>query len=215
MSPTAEITAGFPPTLYRLDPSRFAEHRRKLVIRPSIAVAPMLAGLLYLAWHFDREKSYFQLVFIPALICWFLYRQFKDERSKWESLVFEFRDGKLIRRLDKYPVLELVPNEVTAILESPRGIVIETNNHIKRLFLSNRLSDYGTFRSQLISWVPAAKVAVWHPSPWKYVRNVTEVLAGAWTFGGPLYLMYTSRHSVILPLGFALSCKTEVVFGDE
>src|SRR5713101_3332939 len=113
MSPTAETTPGFPSAFYKFEPSRFAEYRRELVIRLSIVVPLMLAGLLYLAWHFDKERSFFRLIFIPVLIGWLLYRQFKDERNKWESLVFEFRDSKLIRRLDKYAVLELVPNEVT------------------------------------------------------------------------------------------------------
>jgi hypothetical protein len=165
----------------------------------------MLAGWLYLAWHFDRERSFFRLVFIPVLLGWVLYRQFKEERNKWESLVLELRDGKLIRRLNKYPVLELMPNEVTAILESPRGMLIKTNNHLKRLFLSNRLSNYDAFRCQLISWAPAAKVTVWRPSSWNYVRNVIEVSACAFIFGGPLYLMYTSRPAVIFPLGIVLS----------
>jgi hypothetical protein len=207
MSHTAEIAAGFPPTsFYKLDPGRFAEYRRKLVIRLSIVVPPLLAGLSYLAWHFDKERSYFRLALIPALIGWITYRQlFKDKRREWESLVLEFREGKLIRRLDKYPVLELVPSEVSEILESPRGIIIRTSNRQRGLFLSNRLLNYDAFRSQLISWAPAARVAVWHPVLWNYLRNFSEVLACVCVFGGPLYLMYTSRQALILPLGIALS----------
>jgi hypothetical protein len=205
MSPAAETAAGFLPTSYKLEPGRYAEFRRELVIRLSVVVPFLLAGFLYLAWHFDKDKSIFRLVSIPILIGWIVYRQFKDERNKWESLAFEFRDGKLIRKMDKYPLQELVPNEVTAILESPRGITIKTNNRLKSLFLSTRLSNYGAFRNQLISWAPGIEVTVWHHSPWNYVRNFLEILACAWTFGGPLYLMYTSRHAAILPLGIALS----------
>jgi len=106
MSPTAETTASFPPTFYKLEPGRLPEYRRELVIRLSIVVPLLLAVFLYLAWHFDRERSFFRLVFIPALNCWFFYRKFKDERNEWESLGFEFREGKLIRRLDEYPVVD-------------------------------------------------------------------------------------------------------------
>src|SRR5579863_4587130 len=134
MSPTELAAEGSPPTFYRLEPVRFAEHRRELVIRLSIVMPLVLVGLLYLAWHFDKERRPVSLVVIPVVVGWVLYRQFKDERNKWESLVFEFRDGKLIRRLDKYPVLELMPNEVRAILESPRGIIIESTNRQKRMF---------------------------------------------------------------------------------
>src|SRR5579859_462417 len=205
MSPAAENAAGFPPTSYKLEPGRYAEFRRELVIRLSVVVPFLLAGFFYLAWHFDKDRSLFRLVFIPILMGSIIYRQFKDERNKWESLTFQFRDGKLIRKMDKYPLQELVPNEVTAILESPRGITVKTNNRLKSLFLSTRLSNYGVFRNQLISWAPAIEVTVWHPTSWNYVRNFLEILACAWTFGGPLYLMYTSRHAAILPLGIALS----------
>ena len=205
MSPTAETATGFPPTFYKLDPGRFAEYRRELVIRLSVVGTVILLGPLYLAWHFGRERSPFSLVFIPVLIAWLFYRQFKDERNKWQSLVLEFRDGKLLQRLDNYPVVELVPNEVKKILESPRGIIIVTNNRLKRLILSNRLSNYDAFRTQLISWAPAVKAAVWHRFSWDYILNFCGVLASLCVFGGPLYLMYTSRHAVILPLGIALS----------
>ncbi|HZV87702.1 MAG TPA: hypothetical protein VFF95_09155 [Candidatus Binatus sp.] len=205
MSPAAETASDFSLASYKLAPDSYAEFRRELVIRLSVVVPLLLAGFLYLAWHFDKDRSIFRLVFIPILIGSIVYRQFKDERNKWESLAFEFRDGKLIRKMDRYPLQELVPNEVTAILESPRGITIKTNNRLKSLFLSTRLSDYDAFRNQLISWAPGIEVTVWHPSSWSYVRNFLEILACAWTFGGPLYLMYTSRYAAILPLGIVLS----------
>jgi hypothetical protein len=208
MLATVGTVAGSPPTYYKLESGRFAEYRREMVIRLSIVVPPLLAGSLYLAWHFDRERGLFGLISIAALICWDLYRQFKDQRNKWESLVFEFRAGKLMRRMDKYPVLELVPNEVTAIRESPRGLTIDANNRPKRLFVSKRLSNYEMFRGQVVAWASTAQVIGPHPSSWDYVRNVSEVLACAWIFGGPLYLMYTSHQAVILPLGIVLLFST-------
>lgn len=201
----AETTGSRPPTTYRLETSRFAEYRRELLIRMGVVVPLLLAGLLYLAWQLDKERSLFRLVYIPVLIGWILSRQFKDQRDKWETLVLEFQDGKLIRRLDGYPVLELLPGDVKAIREFTHGIIIETNSRLTKLFISNRLSNYQAFRTQLNSWAPSARLAVWSASSWDYLRNVSEVLICACIFGGPLYLTYTSRQTLIVPLGIVLS----------
>jgi cytochrome bd-type quinol oxidase subunit 1 len=205
MSLDADTAPALQPTAYKLEPSRFAEYRRGMFIRLGIVIPVVTAGLLYLMWRFDKERDAFRLIFIPALVAWIVYRQFKDQRRNWQTLVFEFRDGKFIRRLDKYPTVELVPGEVTAILESPRGITIETNERVKRLFLSNKLSDYEGLRSRLLSWAPTVKVTSWRRSYWDYVRDFSEVLACLCVFGGPLYLMFTSFRAVILPLGLILS----------
>jgi hypothetical protein len=206
MSPTAETSAGSPPAFYRLDPGRFAEYRRELVIRLGIRGTLVVAGLLYLAWHFHR-RSFSDVAMIAVFgIGVPIYSGLKGGRSRWESLEIEFRDGKLIRRLGQYPVLELVPNDVTAIVELARGITIETNGRLNGLFISNGLSNFDTFKSQLISWVSAGKGSVPQPSPWRYLRNFCESLALTLILsGGPLYLWYTNRRAVILPLGIVLS----------
>lgn len=205
MSLDADTAPTLQPTAYKLEPSCFAECRREMVIRLGIVIPVVTAGLLYLVWRFDKERDAFRLIFIPALAAWIVYRQFKDQRRNWQTLVFEFQDGKFIRRLDKYPTVELVPSEVTAILESPRGITVETNERLKRLFLSNKLSDYEGLRSRLLSWAPTVKVASWRPSYWDYIRDFIEVLACLCVFGGPLYLTYIPFRAVILPLGLILS----------
>jgi hypothetical protein len=56
--------------------------------------------------------------------------------------------------IDKYPTVELVPSEVTAILESPRGIKVETNERLKKLFLPNKLSDCEGFAADCFCGVP-------------------------------------------------------------
>jgi hypothetical protein len=99
--------------------------------------------------------------------------------------------------------VELVPSEVTAIIEYPRGITVETNKRSKKLFLSNKLSDYETLRNRLLSWAPAVKVR--RHTYWDSIRNLSEVLVGVCVFGGPLYLMYTPYRAVILPLGLILT----------
>jgi hypothetical protein len=196
------------PIVYKLEPSRFAGYRRELFIRLGIVVPLVTAGLFYLMWRFDIERDVFRLTFIPVLMAWLVYRQVKDKRRNWQTLVFEFQDGKLIRRLDKYPTVELMPSEVTAILESPRGIIVETNERLKKLFLSNKFSDYEGLRSRLFSWAPTVKVTSWRRSYWDYIRDFSEVLACLCVFGGPLYLMYTPNRAVILPLGLILSLAT-------
>jgi hypothetical protein len=203
MSLDADTAPTLQPTVYKLEPSGFAVYRRELFIRLGIVILLVSAGWFYLMWHFDKERGAF--VFLPLLTAWVVYRQFKDQRRNWQRLVIEFQDGKLIRRLDKYPTVELVPSEVTAIVESPRGIMVETNERLKRIFLSNRLSDYEGLRGRLLSWAPTAAVTSWRRSYWDSVRAFSEFLAGFFVFGGPLYLMYTSDRAVILPLGLILS----------
>ena len=56
--------------------------------------------------------------------------------------------------------MELAPSDVTAILESPRGITVKTNERFKGLFLSNKLVDYETLRGRLLSWAPTVDVSL-------------------------------------------------------
>jgi len=204
MSLDADVAPTLQPRVYKLEPSRFAGYRREMFIRLGIVIPLVTAGLLYLMWRFDRERDAFLFVFIPVLVAWLVYRHFKDQRRNWQTLVFEFRDDKFIRRLDRYPTVELVPSEVKAILESPKGITVETNQRLKKLFLSNKLSDYEELRSRLLSWAPTVKVTRWRSSYWGYIRDFSEVLACLCVYGGPLYLVYTPYRAVILPLGIIL-----------
>ena len=201
----ADAAPTLQPRVYKLEPSRFAEFRRGFFVRLGILVLLVTAGLFYLMWRFDRDQGAFRFVFIPVIAAWVVYRQYKDQRRNWQTLVFEFHDGKFIRRMDKYPTVELVPTEITAILESPQGIIVETNERLKKLFLSNKLLDYEALRSQLLSWAPTVRITSWRRSYWDYIRNFSEVLACLSVFGGPLYLLYTPYRAVILPLGLILS----------
>src|SRR5271156_838041 len=185
MSLDADTAPTLQPTVYKLEPTGFAGYRRELFVRLGIVIPLVSAGWFYLMWHFDNDRGAF--IFIPVLTAWLVYRQFKDQRRNWQRLVFEFQDGKFIRRLDKYPTVELVPSEVTAILESPRGIIVETNERLRKLFLSNKLSDYEGLRSRLLSWAPTVEVTSWRRSYWDYIREVGEFLACLCVFGGPLY----------------------------
>lgn len=203
--PSDNIAASFP-TSYKLAPERYADFRRALVIRLSIVMPLLLAAFMFLSLRFDRDEGpASRLVFIVGLLGWLSYYQLRQQRNNWRSLEFDFRDGKLIRTLDKYTRLEFMPEEVTAIIESSKGVKIKTNNRLRTLFISNRLSNFEAFRRQLASWAPAAPVTRWAPSPWNYVRGICELLACAWVFGGPLYLIYTQRRAVILPLGVVLT----------
>lgn len=194
------------PSAYKLDPAKYPAFRKRLLIRLSVLAPLLVIGFSYLSWRFDTQREYrFRFVFIAFLVCWIAYRQFRDQRRNWESLEFDFRDGKLIRSLDRYPPLEFRPDEVTAIIESPKGIAIKTNRRLRTIFVSSKLSNYESFRRELASWAPAAPVEKMTPGPWHYVRTSCALLACAWVFGGPLYLMYTHQRAIILPLGVVLT----------
>jgi hypothetical protein len=193
------------PRGYKLDPTGYPAFRKSLIIRLSIFLPLLLIGFGGLLWYLDNPRSIFRLVFIPVLICWIVYLQFKEQQRNWDSLEFDFRDGKLFRSLDKYPALELMPNEVTAIVEYPKGIAIKTKDRRRTVFVSNGLSNFDSFRRQLETWAPAAPVTQWAPSRGNYFRTASELLACAWVFGGPLYLMFTQQRALILPLGIALT----------
>jgi hypothetical protein len=194
-----DIAPALRPTVFRLDPDTFARYRNQLAIRLGVVMPIVAAALIYLRWHFDRSVSAF--VFVPALVIWLAYHKFREERNKWEILEFEFRDGKLSRRLEKYPTVELLPSDVTAIVETPRGIEAATSSRNKNLFLSNKLCRYQTLRNQLCSWVPSITIKSQPNSHGPKVRTFIEVLACLSVFGGPLYLIYTSNVAVVLPWG--------------
>jgi hypothetical protein len=206
MSVNADAAPILEPRAYKLDPSRWAEYRQGLLIRLGVVIPIVSAGSFYLMRYFEGKRDAFQFFFILGVVmAWFVYRQVNRQRRNWRSLAFEFHDGKLIRRLDEYPTVELVPSDVSAILESPRGIIVETNDRLKKVFLSNKLTDYDGLRSRLLSWAPTVKIIGWRRSSWGSIRDFSEVLASLFVFLGPLYLMHTSHRSVILPLGLILS----------
>jgi hypothetical protein len=98
-------TASRPPTVYKLEPACFAQRRRDFVIRLAIFVPFVIAGILFHEWHFEKKRDPFSLLFFPILIILVvLYQQLREERKNRQSLAFEFRDDKLIRNLDRYPV---------------------------------------------------------------------------------------------------------------
>ena len=76
-----DTAPAFQPTIYKLETSRYAEYRRKLFIRMGIVIPLLSAGFFYLMWHFDRERSAFRFVFIPVLMAWLVYRQFKQQQN--------------------------------------------------------------------------------------------------------------------------------------
>jgi hypothetical protein len=204
MSTSGNITASLP-TAYKFDPAGYPAFRKTLVIRLSILMPVLLVGFMCLLWHFEGPRSFVLLVLIPVLTCWIAYHQVKEQQRNWESLEFDFRDGKLVRRLDKYPPLEFMPDEVTEIVEYPKGIAVKTINRQRTMSISNGLSDFASFRQQLEAWAPDAPVTKWAASPRDYVRVACELLACAWVFGGPLYLMFTRQQKLILPVGLALT----------
>jgi hypothetical protein len=200
MSATIEGTAH----QYRLNPARFAKVRRRMITGLAVVAPLLLAGVWYLDARLDKGRKFFHFVGMPAIVGWVTYRQFQRERKKWDSLVLEFRNDKLIRTLPDFPVLEIAPSDVTTIVESSAGIWIRTNSRRKALAVSRDLLDYDDFRSRLAAWAPMAKVVQPSPSSRTFIMGIVSVLWCVLIFGGPLYLMYTPHHELILPLGVGL-----------
>lgn len=189
---------------YRLEPARFAGLRRRMIIGVAIVGPLMLAGIWYLDGRFESKHRLFDFVFLPLMLVWVSYRSIQRERRKWDALVLELSDACLIRRLPDFPPLDMVPNAVTTIVESSRGINIQTNSRLKTLFVSNGLLDYDDFRSRLAAWAPTARVVQATPSVRASITAVASVLWCILMFGGPLYLMYTPYRELVLPLGIGL-----------
>ncbi|MGE5322686.1 MAG: hypothetical protein ACM3SW_07485 [Actinomycetota bacterium] len=190
---------------YRLDPQGFDEVRRRILI----VLGPLAPLLVACVWYFDGrvqpDRSLFDFVLLPLILVWTSYRSVRRARRGWESLRLELRTDKLIRKRQGYPDLELAPDDVTRIVESPTGIVLETGSRFKRLFISKRLLDYEDFRANLIAWAPAGKMAPAERSILKWILSAVSVLGLMCLFAlGPLYLTGTSHRELVVPLGIAL-----------
>lgn len=185
---------------YRMDPACFAKMRRTMIIRGALLVPLLLAVSWYFDARLDRSRDFFDFVGLPAILVWIVYKGVQRERDKWNSLVLEFRGDSLIRTLPGYPLLEIAPGEVTAMAESYGVFIVRTNSKRKTLIVSSDLLAYDDFRNRLLAWAPTVKVVRRSPS-------ITGILSMLWCvliFGGPLYLMYTPHHALILPLGIGL-----------
>jgi hypothetical protein len=106
--------------------------------------------------------------------------------------------------LPDFPLLEIAASDVTTIVESSVGIIIRTNTRRKVLIVSKDLLDYDDFRNRLAAWAPMAKVEQRSPFSRTSLMGIVSMLWCAVIFGGPLYLMYTPHHELILPLGIGL-----------
>lgn len=206
MLPGPDGVAVSPPDSYRLDPTRFAEFRRRIITQTGIALALIIVALFTLLWRFGQRSADIPGLVVGFVVApWAFYRQVEAQRRNWNSFQLVFRDGKLVRIMDGYPPVELAPNEIKAIVESPRGIEVRPDNRLRLIFASSSLSNYDSFRQRLASWASHAPISEKIRSPRDYLRNGLEWLACAWVFGGPLYLLSTNHREAIFPLGIVLS----------
>ena len=113
--------------------------------------------------------------------------------------------------MHKYPILELAPNEVTAIVESPKGITIQTQNRLRTLFVSKHLLNFAEFRCRLASWNPSVQITDQVSNLSNYLRVVCEWSVCVSVFGGPLYLLLTPHREIALPVGIVLFFSTLAV----
>ena len=189
---------------YRLNPARFARVRRRVIAGLAVFTPLFLAVVWYVDARLDR-RHLFDLLFLPAIIGWTIYRQLQQERKKWESLVLELHSDRLIRKLPDYPAFEVGPGDVTTMIESPAGIRILTNSQRKTMLVSTDLIEYGDLRRRLAEWAPITRPSrSIRTSIRRVVMGIASMLLCLVLFGGPIYLMYTPHHELILPLGVAL-----------
>jgi len=190
---------------YRLDPRGFDEVRRRMLILLG-ALAPLVIAVV---WYFDGrlhpDRAFFDFVGIPIIVVWTTYSSVRRARKNWELLRLELRTDKLICKRPGYPDLELAPEDVTRIAESPKGMVIETKSQFKRLFISKRLLDYEDFRANLTAWTPLVSIVPAARSIRAWVFSVASILGCMCLFGlGPIYLIGTPHRELVVPLGIAL-----------
>lgn len=184
---------------YRMDPTRFVTMRRTMIVRAALLLPLLLAVCWYFDARLDHSRNVFDFVGLPLIMAWVVYKGVQRERDKWSSLVLEFRDNSLIRTLPGYPLLEIAPSEVTRMVDFSGGIIVRTESRRKTLIVGSDLLGYEDFRNRLVAWAPTAKVEQRNLS----LRGIISVLGCILIFGGPVYLMYTPHHELILPLGAA------------
>lgn len=192
------------PRTYSLNPEQFAQVRRKLIIRAALVTPPLIAVFWYLQRAQPRDR--FDLLFFPVLFVWIVYSSIRREQEKWNSLTLEIRDDTLVRTLPNYPVLEIVPSEVTRIIESRHGLMIKTNSRLRFLFVHHALLGYDDFRCRVATWAQALTIETVQEnrSILAIARSWLGVAACICLFGGPLYMMYTPYQWLIRPLGVCL-----------
>lgn len=130
-----------------------------------------------------------------------------------DALTLEFSHGNLVRALPNFDPLEIAPREVTRIVESTRGITIETNSLFKVLFVDRGLADYDDFRSKLALWASQAHGPSSTPSILAVIKKVASYLVCVIFGAGPLYLMYTTETKLVLPLCIVLTAAFAAMIG--
>ena len=178
-----------------------------------VLVSPILLGAV---WYFDGRihphRDLFDFVLLPSILAYTTYGMIKRAKSNWNSFRLEFLACNLVRRLPGYPDLEIAPTNVKRIIDSPNGISILTSSKLKTLFVSKYLLNQDVFRSRLETWAPSVEIEPSKRSIPALASNVVSVLGCIGVlFVGPLYLMATPHHHLVLPLGIALSIANIVM----
>ena len=189
---------------YRLNPSMF-DAVRNAMLRRVAAVSPLiLAAIWFFDGHRRPNRDFFDFIGLPLILAFVTYQSIGRERAKWKALVFELRSDRLMRILPDHTPIEVMRNEVTAVVESSKGLVIKTSSRQKNLFVSSGLVDYSEFRDRLSAWVPVTSFVPEKGSIMRVFFRVlfcfVFVLAA---FGTPLYLTLATPGRVVIPLSLA------------
>jgi len=205
MQEDSAITNGATLRSYRLDPEGFAGLRKRVIIAIGVMLPFLFAGVWY---FFGYDK--FDLVLIPVILTWAAYKTIRKQQRHWESVRFELGAGKLVVRRQGYVDREIAQRDVSQIIESRKGLVIQTNSRLKKVFVSRHLLDFEEFRTELSIWAPfvpaAGSLRAW--------IGVAAALLGFFVLFliGPFYLMSTSHKELVLPLGIALVLANAAMF---
>lgn len=185
---------------YHLAPAAFGKTRRRMLVGV-LAIVPITIALeWYAGGHFESRHDWLEVLITVSIVGFTAYRDLKKQRRKGESFVLELRSDRLIRRMDGFPPLEIIPSEVTAVIESSSGLAIRTNSRAKTLFVSSTLIDYGDLRGRLLTWAPAGVGEQY--SVFTGAINILLMLGFVFLgFGIPLYIAQTPRSELVVPLG--------------
>jgi len=189
---------------YQMDPLLFAGFLRGMIMRLVLFGPVIIAVIWFLDGRVSPRRNVFDFIFLPFILAVVGYQSIKRERAKWDSLLLEFRDGSLVRKLSDYPALEVSPSEVATITESSHGITIRIDSRLKTLFVNAGLLDYEDFRRQVVAWAPG-KMVPSTTSVRSLLGAAAAILWCASIVGGPLYLIHTPHRELVLPLGLGLT----------
>ena len=155
---------------YRLPPSGFPAYRRTL-IRTGLVVSGVVLALALSVSLSQTERDQWPVLlvggpFVALLLGLGVRKAIRQQKEVWSSVEIRMDDGAIGRAQLRIPEILLRREDVTAVVESPRGLVVKTTDRFRSLFIPRLLDprDYAEIREDLATWVPiktAGSGAIW------------------------------------------------------